>query len=118
MGRVWPQAQPAQTTFAKGCIWQNTPLCLVYVFSFPFYFDIWPNKSSFDIKKFLKYLETFMDLFMNPSCVVFFFIIAFCFVFCTLTINQERGGFTLSVLKNHYLLEYYFVLFFSFNFFN
>jgi hypothetical protein len=65
-----PQAQPAQNAFAKAEY-------LVHVFSFPFYFDIWPNKSSFDIKFFKKYLETFVDLFMNPSCVVFFIVFFF-----------------------------------------
>ena len=45
---------------------------------FPFYFDIWPNKPLFVIKKFWKYLGIFVDLFVGPSRFVLFFFFAFC----------------------------------------
>jgi len=32
----------------------------------PFYFDIWPNKSFFNVKKFQKHLWALLNLFGSP----------------------------------------------------
>jgi len=41
---------------------------------FPFYFDLWPSKPLFDIRKFQKYVGIIVDLFVGTSRFVFFFV--------------------------------------------
>jgi len=39
---------------------------------FLFYFDLWPSKPLFDIRKFQKYVGIIVDLFAGTSRFVFF----------------------------------------------
>jgi len=47
---------------------------------FPFYFDLWPSKPLFDIRKFQKYVGIIVDLFVGTSRFVFFFCLICCFL--------------------------------------
>jgi len=87
MGRVWALGPTDPSCFGQGCVWQKTLLCLFHVFLFPFYFDIWPNKPIFDIKKIPKYLETIVDSFVAPSHFVLFFSLCVCIFYAMCSIN-------------------------------
>jgi hypothetical protein len=82
MGRVWALGPTGPSCFGQGCVWQKTLLCLFHVFLFPFYFDIWPNKPIFDIKKFPNiwrpswiHLWPLHTLFYFFLCVFVFFML-------------------------------------------
>jgi hypothetical protein len=58
------EAQPAQSVLDQRCIWQNTHLCLILFI--PPLFILLSSQAFLDIKKFRKYLWTFLNLFVSP----------------------------------------------------
>jgi len=72
VGRVWA-SDPASPVhiWLRVCLAKNTLMRFSRVL-FLFYFDLWPSKPLFDIRKFQKYVGIIVDLFAGTSRFVFF----------------------------------------------
>ena len=102
--RPGPEAQP-RLCLLRVCLEKHTLVPFPCIL-FSFCVDIWPNEPLFYIRKFQKYLGIFIDLFMVPSRVVFFFLcILFFYVTCSiyrlllLNVNLLCNAFFPSCLK-------------------
>jgi hypothetical protein len=79
---------------AKGVFGKTETLMLCPYILFLFHFNIWLNKPHFNIRKFLKYLGIFMDLFMGSLRFILFFF--FCDLFFFSAIWSIRGPLLLN----------------------